>query len=152
MLAAEYLVNKAVNNYIKEVGAEVVQFDAKKGDILIWHAKLMHRGSIPKNDALERPALICHYSPIRDRTDIGREIARHGDGGYFWEFPLLGEVLTEDKLPRGDISGPHRHGRSAAPPDRARNGLWSSAGLWPYSRSTLRRTSRFIWRRAGRIL
>jgi hypothetical protein len=115
--SAEYFVNKAAENYMKEVGAEAVQFDAAKGDILIWHAKLMHRGSIPRNPELSRPALITHYSSIRDRRDIGREITRHGGGGYFWEFSASGEVLTEDRISRGDISrsppidaqGRHRH-------------------------------------------
>jgi len=103
--AAEYLVNKSTENYIRETGSEVVQFIAKKGDMLIWHAKTMHRGSIPENPNLIRPALISHYSAIRDRTDLGsREITRHGDGGYFWEFSSAGEVLTHDRIMRRDNS------------------------------------------------
>jgi hypothetical protein len=107
-LIAEYLVNKAVDQQIRDTGAEVVQFNAKKGDILIWHGKLMHRGSIPKHSHLLRPALICHYSNIRDRRDLGNEITRHGDGGYFWEFSGLGRVLSEDKLARRQLDGVYK--------------------------------------------
>jgi hypothetical protein len=100
--AAEYFVNKAVENYMKEVGSEAVQFHAKKGDILIWHAKMMHRGSIPRNPLLSRPALIAHYPAVRHFSRyFGKEIRRHGNGGYFWERSADGLVLTEDKIGRG---------------------------------------------------
>ena len=83
----------------------MVQFDARKGDILIWHGKLMHRGSIPKDPTILRPALISHYSNIRDRRDFGNEMLRHGDGGYYWEFSSLGRVLAEDQFERTRIDG-----------------------------------------------
>jgi hypothetical protein len=108
--AAEYPVNRSVENYMTEQGVPPLRFDAKKGDILIWHSKLMHRGSIPKNPFLSRPSLISHYSPIRTRRDIGGEITRHGNGGYFWEFSATGEALSEDKVPRSD---PVEQGRSS---------------------------------------
>jgi hypothetical protein len=97
---AEYLVNKSVDQHIRETGAEVAQFDAKKGDILIWHGKLMHRGSIPKNPNIPRPAMIAHYSNIRDRRDFSNEILRHGGGGYYWEFSTVDRVLNEDQFKR----------------------------------------------------
>jgi len=99
-IVAEHSVNKSVENYIAATGSEIVKFDAKKGDILIWHGKAMHRGSIPKNSTLSRPAMICHYSNIRSRRDFGNEITRHGNGGYFWEFTTIGRVLREDQFPR----------------------------------------------------
>ena len=37
------------------------RFIAKKGDVLIWHANLLHGGSICKNTSLSRKALVCHY-------------------------------------------------------------------------------------------
>jgi hypothetical protein len=102
--AAEYFVNRSLERYMKELGVKPIYFDAKKGDLLIWHAKLMHRGSIPKNPELSRPALISHYSSIRASRHIGPEITRHGDGGYFWEYSHIGEVLTEDKIRRNDFA------------------------------------------------
>jgi len=60
-----------------------------------------------------RPALISHYSNVRDRRDIGDEITRHGDGGYFWEFSSTGEVLSEDKIARVRVGGSSRIARAA---------------------------------------
>jgi hypothetical protein len=102
--ASEYFVNKSVDRYMEELGVKPISFDAKKGDILIWHAKLMHRGSIPRNPELSRPAFIGHYSSIRASRHIGPEITRHGDAGYFWEYSHIGEVLTEDKIERRDLA------------------------------------------------
>jgi hypothetical protein len=104
MLASENIVVKAADEQIKATGSEVVQFDAKKGDILIWHSKLMHRGSIPKNQKLLRPSLICHYRSLRCWRDFSADITRHGDGGYFWENSQIGEVLSEDKVSRADAT------------------------------------------------
>ena len=36
-------------------------FHAKKGDVLIWHANLLHGGSARKNMQLSRKALVCHF-------------------------------------------------------------------------------------------
>jgi hypothetical protein len=99
-IVAEHSVNKSVERHIAETKSEIVKFDAKKGDILIWHGKTMHRGSIPNNPNLMRPAMICHYSNVRSRRDFGNEITRHGNGGYFWEFESMGRTLREDQFPR----------------------------------------------------
>jgi hypothetical protein len=45
-------------------------FEAGKGDVLVWHARLAHRGSPPKNPDLERRAVIAHYSGVRHRPDM----------------------------------------------------------------------------------
>lgn len=45
-------------------------FNAKKGDVLIWHSWLAHRGSKPKNPNLLRKSLITHYSGINHRPDM----------------------------------------------------------------------------------
>jgi len=36
-------------------------FTAKKGDVLIWHANLIHGGSPRKDFSLSRHAVVCHY-------------------------------------------------------------------------------------------
>ena len=36
-------------------------FHAKKGDVLIWHANLVHGGSARKNLALSRKSVVCHF-------------------------------------------------------------------------------------------
>lgn len=36
-------------------------FHASQGDVLFWHANLLHGGSRIKNPTLSRHALVCHY-------------------------------------------------------------------------------------------
>ena len=36
-------------------------FHARKGDVLIWHANLIHGGSARRDVRLSRKALVCHY-------------------------------------------------------------------------------------------
>lgn len=61
------------------------RFYARKGDVLLWHPRLLHRGSAPKDPELERRALIAHYSGIHHRPDMP-PANRHAEGG--WYFPL----------------------------------------------------------------
>lgn len=63
------------------------RFLATRGDVLIWHGRLLHRGSIPANPKLERRALIAHFSGIGHRPDMPRAV-QHDEGG--WYFPLGG--------------------------------------------------------------
>jgi hypothetical protein len=50
-----------IEQAIKEQKLEPHYFHAKKGDVLIWHANLLHGGSARKNVQLSRWALVCHY-------------------------------------------------------------------------------------------
>lgn len=61
------------------------KFIAKKGDVLIWHARLMHRGSIPNNPDLWRETAILHYSGVNHRPDMPQG-HQYQDGGWF--FPI----------------------------------------------------------------
>jgi ectoine hydroxylase-related dioxygenase (phytanoyl-CoA dioxygenase family) len=36
-------------------------FHARKGDVLIWHANLIHGGSLRKNVHLSRKSVVCHF-------------------------------------------------------------------------------------------
>lgn len=73
----------------KTVRLAVHKWDtAKKGDVLIWHSWLAHRGSRPKNPDLLRKSLICHYSGINHRPDM-REPVLYENGvsrGYYFPF------------------------------------------------------------------
>jgi hypothetical protein len=42
-------------------GLEPHYFHAKKGDVLIWHANLLHGGSARRNIELTRKAVVCHF-------------------------------------------------------------------------------------------
>lgn len=52
-------------------------YNAKKGDVLVWHSWLAHRGSKPKTPGLLRKSLITHYSGINHRPDMQKPL--------FWE-------------------------------------------------------------------
>jgi hypothetical protein len=62
-LYGEY-INKyepAIARQIEMNGLKPEYFLAQTGDVLIWHANLLHGGSRRKNPALTRKALVCHY-------------------------------------------------------------------------------------------
>jgi Phytanoyl-CoA dioxygenase (PhyH) len=57
-------------------------FLASRGDVLLWHPRLIHRGSAPVDRGRTRRALIAHYSG--DRSDMPPERrVRHGRGWYY---------------------------------------------------------------------
>ena len=70
----------------------VVYTPKGKGDILIWHGRLFHRGTVARNQSLLRPGIIAHYSATDARPEFGTDIrqwrmsaeAGGGHGGYFW--------------------------------------------------------------------
>ncbi len=64
----------------------IKKFLAKKGDVLIWHARLAHRGSLPKVPGMLRPALIAHYSSITRRVEMPI-LRRHRTGGFYLIHP-----------------------------------------------------------------
>lgn len=82
-LHAEKLITGLFDRKIEETNSTIERFEAKKGDVLIWHGRLAHRGSIPKNSELERRSLIAHYSSIAKRKDLLR-LRRHGNEGRYF--------------------------------------------------------------------
>ena len=56
-------------------------FQARRGDVLLWHGRLVHRGTRPATPGMRRPALITHYYPADEAP--GREFARHKGGGIY---------------------------------------------------------------------
>jgi hypothetical protein len=81
---SERILTPLFEDAIADRGLEVREFHARRGDVLIWHPRLLHRGSVPKNPALERRALIAHYSGVHHRPDMP-PAERHGGG---WFFPI----------------------------------------------------------------
>lgn len=51
----------AVERHIAAARLEPEYFLAKAGDVLFWHANLIHGGAPRRNAALSRKALVCHY-------------------------------------------------------------------------------------------
>jgi hypothetical protein len=68
-------------------GVAPVTYLPKRGDVLIWHGRLLHRGSKAKVPGAYRPSFIAHFSGINHRPAM--PAAREWrDGGWF--FPLGG--------------------------------------------------------------
>ena len=74
---------------------EIVSFVPKKGDVLVWNGRVIHRGSAPKAD-IPRPALIGHYAnqwawpgapvpsyeEVLGTMEVDQSVARHRNGWY----------------------------------------------------------------------
>lgn len=84
---SEKLLGPLFDREIVNRGAHVERFIAKKGDVLIWHPNLCHRGSVPHDGSRERRALIAHYSVISRRRDMPRVRRWQNDvaDGQFFE-------------------------------------------------------------------
>ncbi|HVJ53276.1 MAG TPA: phytanoyl-CoA dioxygenase family protein [Aliidongia sp.] len=80
-LTQKYVV-PAVEAEIAARGARSERFLAEKGDVLIWHGGLMHRGTKPAAPGIERRTLIAHYTALSHRPDLpARE--RDGEGSHY---------------------------------------------------------------------
>jgi hypothetical protein len=81
---AEAFVTPIFDAKIEESGLPVRAFHARKGDVLLWHGRLAHRGSLARKPDLLRPALIAHYSSIVRRKEMPIH-HRHRDGEFYFE-------------------------------------------------------------------
>lgn len=50
-----------IRQILEENEMEPHYFHAKKGDVLIWHANLIHGGSMRRNLEYSRKAVVCHF-------------------------------------------------------------------------------------------
>lgn len=75
-------VARVCEEKISATGAEIVEYIPRKGEVLVWHSNLVHRGSPPKDPEALRKSLILHYSAVQRRKDMLR-IQKHGHGFYF---------------------------------------------------------------------
>jgi hypothetical protein len=80
---AEYVINPAVERAIAESGAEVCPFLARKGDVLVWHGRLVHRGSEPRVRGMRRKSCIGHYSALDHRPDLKDRACTEDGVPYF---------------------------------------------------------------------
>lgn len=67
---SEALLTPLYEKHFAENGVVPTTYVPKRGDVLIWHANLVHRGTVPNNPALERRACIAHYSGLANRRDM----------------------------------------------------------------------------------
>lgn len=83
---SESILTPIFTHEIERRGAEITTYLPKRGDILFWHGRLLHRGSQPANVGIQRKSLIAHYSGINHRKDMPAA-KQHGNG---WYFPIDG--------------------------------------------------------------
>ena len=89
---SEEILTPLFEQLIEDADLQVEDFIAKKGDVLLWHSRLMHRGSTPNNPDIQRRSCIAHYSGITHRPDMPIPLSRlggkygHDLNGYY--FPI----------------------------------------------------------------
>jgi ectoine hydroxylase-related dioxygenase (phytanoyl-CoA dioxygenase family) len=64
-------------------GAQPITYLPESGDVLIWHGRLLHRGSTPRVLGAYRPGFIAHFSGVHSRPAMGYAVEYPGGGFYF---------------------------------------------------------------------
>lgn len=82
---SERILTPLFEEEIKKRGNNIITHLPSRGDVLIWHGRLMHRGSRPNVPGMPRKSLIAHYSGIHHRPDMPKALRQSGNG---WYFPL----------------------------------------------------------------
>lgn len=82
---AERFVDFACEEEIKRREAQIVTYLPKRGDVLLWHSRLLHRGSRPKKNGMQRKAFISHYSAVSVREDMKGK-REHTNGEFYFVF------------------------------------------------------------------
>lgn len=81
-----YLAEPFVTAHWDQAAAEHdavwMPFEARRGDVLVWSSKLVHRGSRPRTPGMERRALIAHFSAVAARRDM--PVARPENAGWIF--------------------------------------------------------------------
>jgi 2-polyprenyl-3-methyl-5-hydroxy-6-metoxy-1,4-benzoquinol methylase len=80
---SERLLTPFFEREIKQRGAKIERFLGGKGDVLIWHSRLLHRGSLAQRPGAERRSMIAHYSAVKYRPDMPHVRQHPGGGLYF---------------------------------------------------------------------
>lgn len=84
---SEDVLSPIFEREIVERGAEVVSYLPRKGDVLVWHGNLAHRGSRATIHHHYRPSLIFHMSGINHRTDFPHPAKQTRHGGWYFPYP-----------------------------------------------------------------
>lgn len=73
--------NAYIEEEIEKRGLEERHFEARKGDVFVWHSQLLHSGAPVENPELTRRSLVTHYFRHGDMPQC--DAVPHGDGGYW---------------------------------------------------------------------
>lgn len=80
---SEAILSPLFTAEIERRNAEVVTHLPKRGDVLIWHSRLLHRGSIARVPGHYRPGFIAHFSGIHHRPQMPAALPYWKGGWYF---------------------------------------------------------------------
>jgi len=105
----EYLYNPVVHtpddvaaamsfytNQLEQSGLPVRHFNAKRGDVLMWHSALMHGGAQPIEPWRTRKSLVVHYSTLRSQRTRLVAVNEEVDGVRGESVFETGEILERD--------------------------------------------------------
>jgi ectoine hydroxylase-related dioxygenase (phytanoyl-CoA dioxygenase family) len=99
---------------ISDAGLEKRQFLARKGDVFVWHAHLLHGGAPIKDNTLNRKSCVFHYFSESDARASGQNLVPKS-GAYWMDRapqPLPPEVAL--KLPFSEAAYLNRYPDVAA--------------------------------------
>lgn len=94
---SEELLTPLFEAKIADEDLAVVDYVPRRGDVLFWSGRLLHRGSRAEVPGMERRALIAHYSGLNHRPDMPSADLVHGG----WMFP----VDDRNGLPPEQLTG-----------------------------------------------
>lgn len=81
----KWVANACMDEIVKR-NQEVVTYTPSKGDVLLWHSNLVHRGSPANKPGMVRKSLIAHYSALSVRKDMLDRRFHDNNKTYFY-FP-----------------------------------------------------------------
>lgn len=90
---ADYMADQ-----VDRMGLEEQRFMARKGDLFIWHALLLHGGSAIDDPGLTRQSLVTHYWRQTDCETRGLDL-RPAPGGWWIKRPSLPVPVAEAPRP-----------------------------------------------------
>lgn len=83
----EEFLSPLVEQEIAKHHWESKKFLGKKGDVLLWHSNLIHRGSEARIPGTLRKSLIAHYTGINHKhSSQWPNAVQHKSGGWFFPF------------------------------------------------------------------
>lgn len=87
----------------EKMGLKPRRFEAKKGDVLLWHSAMVHGGSRVLDRGRTRKSLVSHYSDIKAYPSDWRNKGKpprsvEMNGGVYYEWEALGH--REGRYPR----------------------------------------------------
>ena len=97
---SERVLTPFFEEMIEAHNLEKVEFTAEKGDVLIWHARLLHRGTVAKKPDAVRKAIISHYTALSAISAYG-PVERWDTGGVYYVDPAKRDVDPDRQVKPG---------------------------------------------------